>query len=574
MVIRIVAIVATTIPFLLTLSAGAPALAQDAPSVIDVAVSPPRNGDTFGPGDRVAAYVAFSERVAVTGEPSLVLRVGDQNRSADLYTVASSGQLWFNYFVKPSDHDDDGISIPANAVQLNGGSIRSAGGSDADLTHEAVPDFADAKVDGRLDAVPTITRLIRFSRPAQGDTYGRGERIGIAVDFSEPVDITGTPQLAIQFGTETRWADLHYRRNHGLQFYYNVQSSDVDTDGFSVPADALALNGGSIKDADGNDADLSHDALPDDPGQMVDGTSGGIPTVRTVVFTRLPANQDTYAAGETIFALVYFTRHVSVAGAPQLTLQVGARARQADHLPRLRAAELLPPVNGVHLPGESGTWVAFEYVVQPSDIDDDGVSVPASALILNGGSIRASDDGSDVDLSHDGVADDPTRKVDGSRSDDQVPTALLFVEPAVRGIFGRGDAITVQLRLSEDVTVTGTPRVALGIGTTTRFATFRKIYGPTNLWFEYVVKETDRDDDGISVAADAVDLDGGTIRDNSGNDADLDIGYYAFENDPNYRVDGRLTPVPALPLGGALALLLALLGGGWRRLTRHPACRR
>ena len=92
--------------------------------------------------------------------------------------------------------------------------------------------------------------------------------------------------------------------------------------------------------------------------------------------------------------------------------------------------------------------------------------------------------------------------------------------------------------------------------------------------FEYIVEESDLDNNGISIPADAVDLNGGTIQDNAGNDANLDLGYLAFNDDPNLKVNGGLTPVPALPLGGILALLLALLGGGWRRLPREPDYRR
>ena len=276
-------------------------------------------------------------------------------------------------------------------------------------------------------------------------------------------------------------------------------------------------------------------------------------------------------AGESIFAVARFTRGVQVTGTPRFTLQIGAQTRRADHLPRLRAVELLPPGNSFHLPGEDENNVYFRYVVQPSDLDDDGVSAPANALTLDGGSIRAVDDDGNARLSHDGLADDPQRKVDGSRSDEQVPAVLVaHVEPPAHGAFGGGDTITVGLTLSEGVTVTGSPRFALRIGAHTRFATLREMWGTATLLFDYVVDESDRDDNGLSIAADAVDLNGGAIRDNAGNDADLDLGYRAFNDDPNYRVDGRLTPVPALPLGGALALLFALLGGGWRRLTRQP----
>ena len=515
---------------------------------------------------RVSAVVTFSEPVAVTGNPRLVLRIGDQTRSADLYSH-SGNSLYFRHFVEPSDLDDDGISIPANAILLNRGSIRDSRGNDADLKHEAVPDDPGRKVDGRLDAVPTITRVSLLGRPS-GGTFARGETVSVGVWFSELLEIAGTPQLTIQVGTRHRQADLHGRQGYLLFFDYVVQPTDIDTDGISVPADALALNGGSIKDADGNDADLTHDAVPADPTRKVNGASGA-PTVTRVAFSpgRLPASEDTYVAGETIFLSVRFTRGVQVSGSPQFTLQVGSQARRADHLPLLRAAELLPGVSNSHTPGEDVNFLYFQYVVQPSDLDADGVSAPVNALTLNGGSIRAVDDNSDARLSHDGLPDDPRRKVDGSRSDTEAPFVRMWIDPPVRGVFGAGDTITVRLWLNEGVTVTGAPRFALRIGSQTRFATFREIWAWNALLFDYVVDESDRDDNGLSIDADAVDLNGATIRDNGGNDADLDLGYLAFSDDPNYKIDGRLTAVPALPLVGVLALLFALFRGGWRRIA-------
>lgn len=564
------------------LSAGAPALAQgDPPPTVERVYvhNHPRTGDTFGRGEVIYAVAIFNEPVTVTGNPRLVLQIGDQTRGADLYNTGWGGTgLFFRHYVEASDRDDDGIGIPRNALLLNRGSIRDSRGNDADLTHEAVPDDPERKVNGRLDAVPSITDVLLTRSPDQGDTFGRGESLIVLVLFSEPVLVTGAPRIAIQVGTQTRQADLHVSAEGGanLVFEYVVQAADVDADGVSVPADALTLNGGSIRDADGNDADLSHDAVSDHPERKVNGASGA-PTIAAMGYRLAPASQDTYVAGETIFLGVRFTRGVRVTGAPQLTLQVGAQARRADHLPRLRAAELLPPASGYHTPGERRDLVYFAYVVQPSDVDDDGVSYPANAFVLNGGSIRAVDDDSDASLTHDARPDDPRRKVDGSRSDDQAPvvTALAVVRPARGGVvFGGGDVITVQLALSERVTVTGAPRFALRIGAYTRFATFRAIHGTTQLLFEYVVDESDRDDNGLSIAADAVDLNGGAIRDNAGNDADLDLDYRAFNDDPNYKVNGGLTPVPALPLGGVLALLVALLAGGRRRLMRRPEQRR
>ncbi len=159
-------------------------------------------------------------------------------------------------------------------------------------------------MDGRLDAIPTITDVFPGSRPRDGgDTFGRGDSLRVRVHFSELVDVTGAPQLTIQVGTQARQADLHYRRGTILYFEHIVQSSDVDADGYSVPADALSLNGGSIRDADGNDVDLTHAALAADPQYKVNGASG-VPTVAYLFFSRSPASQATYVAGERIFVVV------------------------------------------------------------------------------------------------------------------------------------------------------------------------------------------------------------------------------------------------------------------------------
>ena len=53
----------------------------------------------------------------------------------------------------------DGISITADALSLNGGSIKASadGTTDADLAHEAVAADAARKVDGRRVTAPMVT---------------------------------------------------------------------------------------------------------------------------------------------------------------------------------------------------------------------------------------------------------------------------------------------------------------------------------------------------------------------------------------------------------------------------------
>ena len=117
---------------------------------------------------------------------------------------------------------------------------------------------------------------VRFTgTPASGDAYRPDERIQVAVTFSEAVTVTGTPQLGLTIGTETRQAAYDASQSEGalLVFTYAVQATDSDTDGISTPANALNLNGGTITLASDSTAaaSLGHVAVAPDPARKVVG---------------------------------------------------------------------------------------------------------------------------------------------------------------------------------------------------------------------------------------------------------------------------------------------------------------
>ena len=62
-----------------------------------------------------------------------------------------------------------------------------------------------------------------------------------------------------------------------MVFSYTVAVGDDDTDGIAIVADKLALNEGTIEDAHGNSATLTHDAVAANTGHKVDAVG---PTVR------------------------------------------------------------------------------------------------------------------------------------------------------------------------------------------------------------------------------------------------------------------------------------------------------
>lgn len=86
----------------------------------------------------------------------------------------------------------------------------------------------------------------------------------------------------------------------------------------------------------------------------------------------------------------------------------------------------------------------------------------------------------------------------------------------------------------------GTPRLTLGIGTATRAAAPTSST-PHSLDFRYTVVAGDRDADGISVVAHALDLAGDSVRGTDGVHAHLDLGSRATA----HKVDGRLAAVSA-----------------------------
>ena len=251
--------------------------------------------------------VLFDKIVDVTGEPQLALTVGGQTRHADYVAHWGGGSsnngaggstIRFSYAVQASDRDPDGISVAgASALTLNGGTITIRGGKTAanlDLSRA----FNNFSVDHPLSRHPVDggggTNLgggggnpeprlrvssVRFTgTPVSGNTYRLGEQIQAAVTFNEAITVTGTPQINLTIGSQTRWAVYDATRSKGtlLVFSYTVQATDADSDGISIAANALALNGGMISLTSGSTttaAALAHTGVGTDDTRKVDGST-------------------------------------------------------------------------------------------------------------------------------------------------------------------------------------------------------------------------------------------------------------------------------------------------------------
>ena len=368
-------------------------------------------------GDDVQVTVTFSENVTVTGSPELELAVGSNNRTAG-YESAEGSSVVFSYTVAEGDSDSDGITINANKLTVNGGSIKDGADNDASLSHAALAAQDGHKVDGvRPRLKLTASDRLKFMASSDGSdgAYTTDEELIVRVTFTEVGvrgSVSGLPYVTLNFeGGETgeaKWDTslIFSPTQYPLVrfFSYVVQEGDLDSDGPTISANSVDLNGGFIRDAAGNDAILTHSAVAADSSFIVDAVA---PTVSSIAFTSDPGDDDTYGTGDKIEVTVTFSENMSIPTSiscssevvhckAELALDIGGTARTAAY------------------ESHDGAEVVYSYTVQAGDTDDNGISISANKLTGQRIMDAAGKFGygiNDADLSHDAVADDSGHKV-------------------------------------------------------------------------------------------------------------------------------------------------------------------
>ena len=223
--------------------------AAAAPTVTGAALSAGAGG--AGAGEAIEVTVRFSEPVTVDasgGTPSIGIVAGGAARRAPYARGSGTAALVFAYTVTAADGAVGGARVAENALALNGGTIRSGAGVNADLAY---------------DLAPAVTG-VSIAAPGDDGRWDAGEAAEVAVRFSEAVTVEtedGTPSIGIEVGGQARRAP--YARGSGtavLAFAYTVTAEDGAIDGVRVVENGLALGGGTIRDGSGNNAVLAHEA--------------------------------------------------------------------------------------------------------------------------------------------------------------------------------------------------------------------------------------------------------------------------------------------------------------------------
>ena len=220
--------------------------------------------------------VAGDDYTAVSGTPPLTVVPGDWTADGAVFdaSVSATVETVDDSILEGDERFRLQVGAAANQAPLGlecPAGLRDLGGAGRCATDIVIDD----------DETLSVTGVEVSSTPAAGTTYLGGETIEFTATFTAPVTVTGTPTFAFMLGEETR--EAAYASGSGtaeLVFAYTVQAGETDTDGISWKANALALDGGTVRltttDPDvEEDAALAHPAQPMLAGHRVDADPPG-----------------------------------------------------------------------------------------------------------------------------------------------------------------------------------------------------------------------------------------------------------------------------------------------------------
>lgn len=119
---------------------------------------------------------------------------------------------------------------------------------------------------------PSVSSISITANAGADNTFIAGDVITASITWNEAATITGSPRIPIQGLTSKFFTYSSGSGTTSTTFTYTVASGDNDTDGIAINANTLELNGGTIRDAAGNNATLTHSAVTASASLKVDTT--------------------------------------------------------------------------------------------------------------------------------------------------------------------------------------------------------------------------------------------------------------------------------------------------------------
>jgi hypothetical protein len=451
----------------------------DGLSPFSIVVSYPGAG-FYKSGDFLNYTLTFNEPVIIKSALALNLTLGTSTAGSFEYVSGSNSQnIFFRKKIETTDLDTDG-TIGFNSYSL-GTTITDLAGNPIS---ETLPSINKSGIYVNFP-IPKVASSSSISKPPD-NTYLFGANIDFEVTFSSSILVTGTPYIDIVLNSGSgRAYFLNTTAPGKALFRYSPNYGDEDlTDGIRLGT-AINPGTGSIKSSDALvSADLTLPAI-DTSGIKVNS-----PQLPRTIFS-YAALPGLYKAGQTIDIALMFNRPITIdtsGGTPRIPIYVGNATMYAQF-------------NSL-----SGTQTAiFRYTVGTTEYDLDGITI-SSVIEPNGGSIKDSSSGTPALYTF------VTPLTSGINVDGASPSILAIQLPQ-DGTYGTTKSLDFVVRMNEIVTITGTPKIQLTIGSSLVAATYVSGTNSNSLLFRYNLQIGDEDTDGIQIG----NITDGSIQDNFGN---------------------------------------------------------
>lgn len=469
------------------------------PSVISVETS--KSDGLYKSGDIIPIAIRFNEPVIITGTPQLTLANGGAGRVVDYSAGSGSSVILFDYTVQDGDISSKLNYMATTSLQLNGGTVKDELGNVATLTLPALDggnnsfSYQEIRIDA---ATPTVVSVSHATNDA---FYKEGATVPIVVTFSEPVTVTGVPQLTLT--NEFEGAVVNYTSGTGteaLTFTYTVNAGENASPLNYLATNSLVLNNGSIADAAENAADLTLPAL-DDPNSLVTSNVTIDTRAPELIDVTSPDGAKTYKPGDVISIDVVFSEPVNlISGTLKLPIEFGGEA--------------------TYVSGSGTDKHRYNYTVKSGDLATTSASMYPGSLT---GGILQDLAGNSLTVPY--VPTPGINFLSGQnvRIDGVLPTVTGVTSSTGNGVYAAGNTIAIQVNFGEAVTVEGTPQLTLETGTTDRVINYTSGSGTSTLLFSYLVQTGESSSRLDYTATDALALNGESIRDVAGNDAVLTL---------------------------------------------------
>eukprot|EP01029_Cantina_marsupialis_P015875 TRINITY_DN3502_c0_g1_i1.p1 TRINITY_DN3502_c0_g1~~TRINITY_DN3502_c0_g1_i1.p1 ORF type:complete len:7696 (+),score=2092.46 TRINITY_DN3502_c0_g1_i1:80-23167(+) len=482
-------------------------------------------------GSEVTIEVVFSENVIVSGgQPKLALDCGSVSALYDSGSLSKT--LLFKYIVNEGDCvTSDMRYATTSSLSLELSSIKDTSGNSADLTLPApgAENSLDDSSDCSVDAIkPSI---LSISGKSPDGAYKVGQTIVISVVFSEPMKVTGVPYLSLNSGDSASFTSKESTTE--LLFEWTVRSGDSVT--------ALDVNelSGDLSDIMGNAADLTvaTNMLSSSSTLLVDGISPHV----VAVSCSTPGS--VLNANEQSSIIVEFSEDIIIAignGSVRLSLAVS-------------------PVTSFDVLCSSSTSDAKELIcLYSAQIGHSSTAIDVagrSALSLTGSASITDLHGNVALLTLPVGSDSGSLAAEVLGVDGILPSVEDVYASVGSTTLKEGDSVDIIVEFSEDIIVSGSPKLALVLGA---FGEFIDQPLPTQARFRYTTETNHYVGVLDTVGSDSLFLNGGQIVDSHSNAAllTLPVGRKTLAAS-NVAVDGvkpKMANIRSLPSTGSLKI--------------------